>query len=297
MENNQYIIDNTKYFLANDVHGQKVFFDDIQKIVLKILVEFDRVCRKNNIEYALAYGSAIGLVNYGSFIPWDDDADIAVKYEDLPRLVEALKKDLGDDFVFDCYEKCHRYNVMIPTMKIRYKHSYIKERMALTYPNRCKSGNGVFIDIVAFMGVPEDKKVHRRIIRHSEFLVPLYVFMNAFLRITPHFIQRHLKRIEKNVAIKYADSAFVSQTPIIPYQDFEKIAKENRFPRDIIYPFREFDFAGHKFYSFNNPEEFVRIRYGVEAFKVMKNGEYVSLFPMEKRKNKHLTKINLNCEK
>lgn len=40
--------------------------------------EMNRVCRKNNIPYALHAGDALGVINYKGFIPWDDDIDLAI---------------------------------------------------------------------------------------------------------------------------------------------------------------------------------------------------------------------------
>ena len=65
---------------------------------MKLILELDRICRKNNIGYALCFGSALGLYNYGGFIPWDDDMDVAIDYFDVPRLVEALKERFGGEW-------------------------------------------------------------------------------------------------------------------------------------------------------------------------------------------------------
>jgi uncharacterized protein YjbI with pentapeptide repeats len=69
-----------------------------------------------------------------------------VAKEDYKRLVKALKKDLSSDFVLQCLETDRRYNAIIPNMKIRSKNTYLKEVNVLL-PNRCKTGDGVFIDV------------------------------------------------------------------------------------------------------------------------------------------------------
>ena len=141
------VICNVTYPLGKDIDGVEHTTAELHEVLLKIVLEFDRICRKNDIPYALSFGSAIGLYNYGGFVPWDDDADLVINYFDIPRLVEAFKKDLGDEFTFDCYETNHRYNVLIPAFKLRLKNSYILEKNHICLPNRCRNGDGFFIDI------------------------------------------------------------------------------------------------------------------------------------------------------
>lgn len=289
------VIDNNTYRLGKDIYGKTHTTKELHDILLKIVLEIDRVCRKNDVPYALGFGSALGIQNYEGFIPWDDDMDIVVDYFDVPRLVEAFKKDLGEDFSFDCYEDNPRYNVLIPTFKVRYKHSFLKERTGITLPNRCHNGDGVFIDMVAFMGVPQDSKEHIKLIKYSKRRMVPYVILDAFLRIHPYKMKKKLKEFERNVAEKYKDSPVVSQTVIIPFQNWESIVDKLSFPRDVIYPFREYDFEGHKLYSFNNVEEFCRLRYSEKSLAKYVDGKWVDNFPMEKRNpSKHYKNYNLS---
>ena len=288
------VIDNNTYKLGKDIYGNTHTAKELQAILLKIILEIDRVCRKNNVPYALGFGSALGIQNYEGFIPWDDDMDVVVDYFDVPRLVEAFRKDLGEDFAFDCYEDNPRYNVLIPTFKVRYKHSYLKEKNFLTLPNRCHNGDGIFIDMVAFMGVPEDPKEHRKLIKFSKRRMLPYVITDGIFRIHPYRLKKKLKDYERKIAEQYKDSPRVSQTVIIPFQDWESIVDKLSFPRDVIYPFREYDFEGHKLFSFNNVEEFCRLRYGERCLAKLVDGKWFDPYPMEKRDpSKHYNNYNL----
>ena len=43
----------------------------LQDNILYIAVKFDQFCQKNNINYFLLGGTALGAIRHGGFIPWD----------------------------------------------------------------------------------------------------------------------------------------------------------------------------------------------------------------------------------
>ena len=289
-----YIKDDSRYILGYNHNKEEIDNFQVHDVVKKIIFEIDRICRKNNIDYALAFGSALGLYNYNGFIPWDDDGDIVVDYFDYEKLVNALKNDLGEDFTFDTEAVNPRYNPLIPAFKVRYKHSFIKEKNHFTLPDHTKD-RGLFVDICLFMGVPSDKKSHCRLLNKSKLLMPLYVFLDAFLHINPKGIRKSLRKYEETIANKYMNSEYVSQTVIIPFQEHPKKFVENlAFPRDVIYPFKEYDYFGKKIYSFNNVEEFCRLRYGEKALKKFdKDGNVIDPFLDKNKKTGHLTRVEI----
>lgn len=295
MDKNEFIIDNNVYIIGKDHQNKSVTNKEVHDVIFQIFIEIDRICRKNNIPYALSFGSALGLYNYGGFIPWDDDGDIAIDYFDYHRLVEALKNDLDERFVLDCYETNTKFNALIPPIKVRFKNSYIKERNHILLPNRGKLSDGVFVDICTFMGVPENVKEHKKIIWKNKWRILPYIFLDAILHITPKSIQKKIKKLEEETAKKYIDSAYVSQTVRIPFQEYpKKMVKHLSFPREVIYPFREYKFNGARLFSFNNVEEFCRLRYGEESLKQKVNGEYISKYQRNpNQKSEHIIKVDI----
>lgn len=72
---------------------EKAHVTKSQEILLKLLVEFDRVCTKYHLRYFLNCGSVIGAIRHHGFIPWDDDVDVIMYQEDFDQLVKYAAEE------------------------------------------------------------------------------------------------------------------------------------------------------------------------------------------------------------
>ncbi len=82
---------------------------ELQKKIFGIFLEFDRVCKKHNINYTLEGGTLLGAVLHKGFIPWDDDMDIIMLREDYDRFCAIADQELQSPFVFENYDKNENY--------------------------------------------------------------------------------------------------------------------------------------------------------------------------------------------
>ena len=289
---NEYVIDENKYLLGRDKNGNIHYISEIQEVVLPIILEIDRICRKNNIPYALAFGSALGLYNYQGFIPWDDDADIVFNYEDLDRLIEAFKKDLSPEYVFDCYEVDKRYNILQPTIKV--KNKYGPTMVDVNYKrlkDRIHSSDGFFVDMVALTGM-KSAKAHRKLLNKSRRRMISYFVQDTIFNHDPLKLKAKMKEDEKKYAELYKEALYVCQTALLPFP----LQKKNLFPREMLYPFKEYDFAGHKLYSFNDVEGFLTIFFGKDSLKKYNGEKWIDPFPKCKRKVAHIKSFNFDTK-
>lgn len=85
---------------------QEMTLDERKAVSLEILLQIDELCKQHDIRYYLAYGSLIGAVRHGGFIPWDDDIDIWMEYEDY-RKFEAVASDLDGYYLLKAFDCAH----------------------------------------------------------------------------------------------------------------------------------------------------------------------------------------------
>lgn len=74
--------------------------EQVKALQLDILKELDRICKEYELRYTAAFGTVLGAVRHGGFIPWDDDIDIYMEYEDYKKLEDIASEALDRCFYF-----------------------------------------------------------------------------------------------------------------------------------------------------------------------------------------------------
>lgn len=123
-------------------------FRKMQLIELEMLVEFDRVCRDNHIDYVLFGGSLLGAVRHKGYIPWDDDADIGMLREDYNRFKKHMKEMNPEICYFQDHETDPEYRWSYGKLR-RTGSKYIRVGQEHL---KCKTG--IFVDIFPMDDIP-----------------------------------------------------------------------------------------------------------------------------------------------
>ncbi len=61
-----------------------------------LLKVFDALCRRHGLAYWIGFGTLLGAVRHGGFIPWDDDCDVCMDRENYLKAREILPKACGE---------------------------------------------------------------------------------------------------------------------------------------------------------------------------------------------------------
>ena len=89
---------------------------DIQLAKLALLKELDYVCKQNGLKYWIDFGTLLGAIRHKGFIPWDDDMDFAVPYQQYAELISVLNKELPPNLRCLTYDSSETYK--IPWIKV-----------------------------------------------------------------------------------------------------------------------------------------------------------------------------------
>lgn len=76
---------------------------------LEVLTVVDNICKKHNIQYFAEWGTLLGCIRHGGFIPWDDDMDISMKRLDYEKFQKIVEAELPEGYTILWYDNNDNY--------------------------------------------------------------------------------------------------------------------------------------------------------------------------------------------
>ena len=113
-----------------------------QTALLRLLQEFDRVCKALKIPYVLYAGTLLGAVRHQGFIPWDDDLDVLMLREDYNRFLTEAPTVLNADVFYLQKEFSEHWPLFFS--KLRLNGTTCLEKI---HPKDPHMHQGIYIDI------------------------------------------------------------------------------------------------------------------------------------------------------
>lgn len=126
----------------------------LQKVILSIAKDIDKICVKNEIEYYLLGGSAIGAIRHKGFIPWDDDFDIIMDAINYEKFVTVCRTQLDKN---KYYFQEGIKDWPLPFSKVKLKGTHLREFEGIGNGET----DGIYMDIFKMDNVSDNPLIAR----------------------------------------------------------------------------------------------------------------------------------------
>lgn len=122
----------------------------LQQKETEILQAVHDACEKLGIEYVIFYGTLLGAIRHGGFIPWDDDIDICMTRENYQRFLQEAQALLPKNLFIQHFTTEPGTNNLF--IKVRDKTTLFLEEGSKDY-DMC---HGIFVDIFVMDRIPSN---------------------------------------------------------------------------------------------------------------------------------------------
>ena len=251
---------------------------ELQLFELQMLQDIAKTCDELNIRYFLTDGTLLGAVRHKGFIPWDDDIDLTMPYDDYKRFLALAQERLGE-----------QYFVQNMATEPNFHCSFTRVRRNGTAAinagkDKWNVHQGVWVDIFPLIPVKGklDFRVKHRILSFCNFIHVDSLFSayeQDYLKLlgpvgfrlvkTFHKLPMGMRtrlhmwivdRLGKGKSRTYYSELWGNITAMYPASIFENREK--------------LEFEGQLFYATKEYDRFLKVAYG----------DYMKLPPVEKRK-------------
>jgi len=236
-------------------------FLPLQNKILEIMVDVDKVCRENDIDYCIMGGTALGAKRHGGFIPWDDDLDIYMTPNNYKRFLACFSQLKEDKYVIQEHGKVDE---MIQISKVRMNGTTYIEPL---YRDK-EMHHGIFIDIFILHNCPNNILQQKAQYFWSKYIDVLSLAHRGYSRRkgAAGLLIKFFKMLPKNFLRKFA------MRRVYKYDDkqtgyycnfFGKARfKQGKYKREIFGTSTDVDFETIKLMAPEQLHEFLKQRFG-----------------------------------
>lgn len=243
---------------------------------LELLCEFRRICHKNKIHYNIIAGTLLGAVRHKGFIPWDDDADVALLRDDYIKFVRACKVDLNTEkYYFQDMETVEGYRWGYGKLRLKNSKFIRLNQEHMPYEQ------GIFIDIFPLDCVP-DHYVLRSIENFRMFILRKLLWSEVGRRDDKHMLISLIYKALSGIPFRFL---------LISYKNavLRASKRDSQYVRILTFPTPNKVFGYPKHFYLNSLDyefcgEYFKGIAEADAYLSFKYGDYMVLPPVTERK-------------
>lgn len=168
---------------------------EIQLYKLGMMEDIAAICEKHGLQYILYYGTLLGAIRHEGFIPWDDDVDIAMPWDDYRKLIDILGREYPEKYFAQNIWTDRKFPLLWTQIRVNGTTSMPVEFCAFDIHW------GMCIDVFALVAAERDEEKRRKRIKTIAFAKSLMAKEYAELvgQKTTGRRQRLINRIPRGV--------------------------------------------------------------------------------------------------
>ena len=258
-----------------------------RRIMLNMLIEVDRFCKKNGIKFYLDSGTLLGALRHKGYIPWDDDMDICMPRPDYDKFINLVKKERINGYI----------SVLTPEQTLFPFSKIIDTRTILIeYPSTLRLEMNIYIDLFPKDGLPANLKKASWICKKAKICADMYWFNMYSIPVW----KKHGNLVKKIIGYACAPFFMGSSLPLkwclslatkTGYDKGKNVATivaggmHNCVPKECFEAGTPVEFEGFTFLAPKGYDQYLRTLYSH-----INGGEYMML-PKEEQKITHDTEM------
>jgi lipopolysaccharide cholinephosphotransferase len=251
---------------------------DIQNKILEIAVYFDEFCKENDITYYLMGGSALGAMRHQGFIPWDDDLDVFMDFQNYSHLIDTCKTKIDDEQFYFQKEGTEEWPLFFSKLRMN-GTTFIEED---TRNN--KMHKGFYIDIMCLNNVSNNviyryvQYLAARLITIKTLAQRNYITDSKLKKIAMRFFNYAITEKSKTKLLKIVRSLNHKKTEYVGHFFGRAKFKNTSFKSEYLGDQRYVKFSSTFLPVPNKVEQYLSLRYG-SKFMEMPDEKTKSLYP------------------
>lgn len=230
--------------------------------ILEIAEYFDKFCKENSITYYLMGGTALGAMRHQGFIPWDDDYDVFMDYENYTNFLNIVDEKIDKEHFYFQKEDTQEWPMYFSKIRMNgttFIEKDIKDR---------KMHHGIYIDIMCLNNTSNNTFLRytqyffARVLNTRVLAEKGYITNSNFKKIAMNLSKIFVNKFIKEILLRYIRRLNTEESDLVGHFFGRAPFTKTSFSKKYLGQQRYVKFESLNLPVCENVEEYLKIRYG-----------------------------------